>query len=294
MLQHGRRGHFYRARAEKIGPVTHPSKREDMMKKNMNLKPFGLVALLAFSLGFIGMDLVEGQVRTTRSKTENQTDTSQFANAKEKLISMGYNVPSELHKQEFVGSLDIPIDIKNRFFEILDAITGVLGSYPNFVYVAYSRNGTEADAKPVFDRLSEINFPLGEFTVAELQRRSTCLGGSNAGEPGTVTTEPYSVCIQHLEFIQNPFEHSPEEERHPDKVLGRRALNYAHEYFHHYERAHALDRGLNYQRDPENPQTTVDAPPWWTEGAAVAFQNAWYKANWSKFSFFQGKKWEDL
>ena len=89
------------------------------MKKNMNLKPFGLVALLAFSLGFIGMDLVEGQVRTTRSKTENQTDTSQFANAKEKLISMGYNVPSELHKQEFVGSLDIPIDVKDRFFEIL-------------------------------------------------------------------------------------------------------------------------------------------------------------------------------
>ncbi len=267
------------------------------MKKIRNLKLFGLVALLAFALGFIGIDPIEGQVAVSDTSPQigssTQTNTSQFANAKEKLISMGYNVASESHKQEFVGSLDIPTDIKNRFFEILDAITGVLGSYPNFVYVAYNRNGTEADAKPVFDRLSEINFPLREFTVAELQRRATCLGGSNAGEPRTVTTEPYSVCIQHLAFIQNPFNHPPEE-AHPDRILGRRALNYAHEYFHHYERAHALDRGLNYQGDLENPQTTVDAPPWWTEGAAVAFQNAWYKANWSTLSFFEGKKWEDV
>ncbi len=315
------------------------------MKKIHNLKLFGLVALLAFALVFIGIDFIEGQVRTTRGKPENppgnpdnpnkgghktqdrpadvvfwnccedpsggdrsavsdtspqidsstQTNTSQFANAKEKLISMGFNVPSESHKQEFVGSIDIPIDIKDRFFEILDAITSVLGSYPNFVYVAYNRNGTEADARPVFDRLSAIDFSLDEFTIAELQRKATCLGGSNAGEPRTVTTEPYSVCIQHLAFIQNPFDHPPQETKaHPDRILGRRVLNYAHEYFHHYERAHALDRGLNYQGDLENPQTTVDAPPWWTEGAAVAFQNAWYKANWSTLSFFEGKKWEDV
>jgi len=38
----------------------------------------------------------------------------------------------------------------------------------------------------------------------------------------------------------------------------------------------------------------VYAPPWWIEGASVAFQNAWYKANWSSLSFFKGKKWEDV
>ena len=165
---------------------------------------FRLVALLVFSL-----------ISTFRAESSGgdpaQASTSQFANAKEKLVSMGYNVPRESHRQEFVGSLDIPIDIKHRFFEISDSITSVLGSYPNYVYVAYNRNGAEADAKPVFDRLSEINFPLDELTIAELQRKATCLGGSNAGKRRTVTTEPYSVCIQHLAFIQNPFNHSPEE-----------------------------------------------------------------------------------
>ncbi len=308
------------------------------MKKIHNLKLFGLVAFLAFALVIIGIDFIEGQVRTTRGKPENpnkgdhktqdrpadvvfwnccgdlsggyrsavsdtspqidsstQTNTSHFANAKEKLISMGFNIPSELHEQEFVGSLDIPIEIKDRFFEILGAITRVLGSYPNYVYFAFNRNGTEADAKPVFDRLSEINFRLDEFTVAELQRRATCLGGSNAGKRRTVTTEPYSVCIQNLAFIQNPFGHPPQELiDYPERTLGRLVLNYAHEYFHHYQRVHALDRGLDYQGDRENPQTTVYAPPWWIEGASVAFQNAWYKENWSSLSFFKGKKWEDV
>ncbi len=174
--------------------------------------------------------------------SSTQTNTSQFANAKEKLISMGFNVPSESHKQEFVGSLDIPIEIKDRFFEILGAITRVLGSYPNYVYFAFNRNGTEADAKPVFDRLSEINVLQDKFTIAELTKHS-CLGGSNAGEARTVTTEPYSVCVQNLAHIQNPFNHPPQElKEHPERTLGRLVLNYAHEYFHHYQRVHALDR----------------------------------------------------
>ena len=259
------------------------------MKTIHNGRLFQFVFLLAFAL------FLNSCATPDREDGSGRLNSSQFANAKEKLLSMEYNVPSESHKQEFVGSLDIPTDVKERFFEILGAITSVLGSYPNFVYVAYNQNGTEADAQPIFDRLSKINFPLDEFTVAELERRASCLSGSNAGEPRTVTTEPYSVCIQHLAFIENPFFHSPEELlEYPDRILGRRALNYAHEYFHHYERAHSLERGLNYQGRVEDPQTTVDAPPWWTEGAAVAFQNAWYKANWNKLSFFEGKKWEDV
>ena len=41
------------------------------MKKIHNLKPFGLLAFLAFALVFIGIDFIEGQVRTTRGKPEN-------------------------------------------------------------------------------------------------------------------------------------------------------------------------------------------------------------------------------
>ena len=41
------------------------------MKKIHNLKLFGLMAFLAFALVFIGIDFIEGQVRTTRGKPDN-------------------------------------------------------------------------------------------------------------------------------------------------------------------------------------------------------------------------------
>jgi len=45
----------------------------------------------------------------------------------------------------------------------------------------------------------------------------------------------------------------------------------AHEYFHHFQRAHALDRGLDYQYGPGS----VGAPTWWIEGAASLFNRLW-------------------
>ena len=66
------------------------------------------------------------------------------------------------------------------------------------------------------------------------------------------------------------------------------ALHLAHEYFHHYQRVHALDRGLDYQTDRDNPETTVQAPTWWVEGAAVTFQNAWFRENWQSLPELKG------
>ena len=65
-------------------------------------------------------------------------------------------------------------------------------------------------------------------------------------------------------------------------------LHLGHEYFHHYQRVHALDRGLDYQSDRNNPETTVQAPRWWIEGAAVAFQNAWFRENWQSLPELKG------
>ena len=72
------------------------------------------------------------------------------------------------------------------------------------------------------------------------------------------------------------------------------ALHYAHEYFHHYQKVHGLERGLSHTYfGSETPESTVQAPPWWIEGAAVAFQNAWYKSNWQSLSFLEGEPYEN-
>ena len=194
---------------------------------------------------------------------------------------------------EFVGSLDIPEGIKERFDEVHANINSVLGSYPNYIYVAYNRNGTEADAQPVFDRLTEVEFwGDGEedgHTIQQLIDRQSCLGGSNPGGYRTAETTPYSICIENLAFIENPWDSIP-----PWSYTNL-WLHYAHEYFHHYQRVHSLDRGLDYQSaDEDDPESSVQAATWWIEGAAVAFQNAWFKANWSDLPMLQGKTWGEI
>tara|TARA_B100001123_G_scaffold113092_1_gene131741 strand:+ start:3889 stop:5259 length:1371 start_codon:yes stop_codon:yes gene_type:complete len=215
--------------------------------------------------------------------------------AKEKLINMGYNVPIvgsiDEANQEYVASLDIPEKYRQRFIEVQENLNGVLGGYPRYIYVAYNRNGTEEDAQPVFDRMAQLypidnnGRPFKDWTISELINRQSCLGGANPGESRTSTTNPYSVCLENLAFIENPW---GKEIEHPYKSYIKMALHLAHEYFHHYQRVHALDRGLDYQTDRDNPETTVQAPTWWVEGAAVTFQNAWFRENWQSLPGLKG------
>ena len=222
--------------------------------------------------------------KSTPTPTPTPTPT---ITAKEKLISIGYNVPIvgsvDEARQEYVASLDIPEKYRQRFIEVQENLNSVLGGYPNYIYIAYNPNGTEEDAKPVFERMAQLypidnnGNPFKDWTIAELINRQSCLGGADPGRGDPSTTNPYSVCLEDLDFIQTPW---GEEIEHPYRSDIKMILHLAHEYFHHYQRVHALDRGLDYQADRNNPETTVQAPTWWIEGAAVAFQNAWYRENW--------------
>ena len=209
--------------------------------------------------------------------------------AKQRLMSIGFNVPRAVPfseaGQEYVASLDIPFEYRERFIEVQNNLNIVLGGYPNYIYVAFDPEGTEEDAQPVYDRLTNAKFRGYEdgYTVDELTNIKSCLSGADPGGARTSTTNQLSLCIEDLPFIENPFSSDPSVEL--ERRHAKMTLHLAHEYFHHYQRAHALDRGLDHQNDRRNPSTTVQAPRWWTEGAAVTFQNAWYQANWQSLSF---------
>jgi len=209
--------------------------------------------------------------------------------AKQRLISIGFNVPRAVPvseaRQEYVASLDIPLEYRERFIEVQNNLNTVLGGYPNYIYIVYDRNGTEQDTQPIFDRLSEVKFSGYQdgYAISELIERARCLASSDSGRKRSPTTNPMSLCIEDLSFIENPWSSDPAVPL--EKRYAKMTLHWAHEYFHHYQRAHALDRGVDYQRDRYKPETTVQAPRWWIEGAAVTFQNAWYQANWKSLSF---------
>ena len=213
---------------------------------------------------------------------------------KKRLISIGYNVPrrgslDEL-KQEFVGGLNLDPGYKERFVEIQNSLNSVLGGYPNYVYLAYDPNGTEEDAKPLFDRLTELEYKpkVKQWTIAELDKYKSCLSGSDPGGRRTPSTYPYSICLDSLEKI---YAYRYERGTPTRRNYAQLAIHYAHEYFHHYQRAHALERGKKHTYQDETPESTLQIPRWWSEGTALAFEVAWYKSNWDSLSFLEGGEW---
>jgi len=67
-------------------------------------------------------------------------------------------VPVSEPGQEYVASLDIPLEYRERFIEVQNNLNTVLGGYPNYVYIALNPDGTEEDAQPIFDRLAEAKY----------------------------------------------------------------------------------------------------------------------------------------
>ena len=209
--------------------------------------------------------------------------------AKEKMHSVEFNAPSiEPAENLCITGTDVPISQKLFCEEVYSLLHSTLGGYPNYIHVIWNANGTDAEAKPVLDKLSEIRNET--LSVSDLSQ--SCLSGHNQGETRTASTNWYSVCYETSSFTANPFSNNEvgDNEFHAAIKL---ALHYAHEYFHHYQRAHALERGLDFQHDRNNPSTTVQAPPWWIEGASVAHQNIWFKKHFSRLSVFASSTWEE-
>ena len=130
-----------------------------------------------------------------------------------------------------MASLDIPEKYRQRFIEVQENLNSVLGGYPNYIYIAYNPNGTEEDAKPVFERMAQLYpidnncNPFKDGTIAELINPPPCLGGADPGRGDPSTTNPYSVCLEDLDFIQTPW---GEEVEHPYRSDIKMILHLGH------------------------------------------------------------------
>ena len=210
--------------------------------------------------------------------------------AKDTLVSLGYNVPSTNgHNSECIVGLDVPADMRDFCTEVYGLLHTTLGGYPNYIHVIWDEDGTEADAQPVLEKLNAVKAG-GSRTLTLSDLNPSCLSGHDAGQSRTGTTHPYSVCYETLAFTSDPFGGSDTDFNNKIKL----ALHYAHEYFHHYQRVHGLERGFDYQSDRNNPSTTVQAPTWWIEPAAVAFQNIWFQTNYASLEVFKDSRLEDV
>jgi len=233
------------------------------------------------------VNVTSGSETTLKSILIDVTNYSLVYEAKEKLVSIGYNVPvATPTNQTYVAGLDVPASMKTFYEDVQAAVNMTLGAYPNYVHVIWNDSGTQENAQPVLTKIGQLR----NQTLSLSDLSQSCLDAENPGARRTATTDPHSVCYETMAWTADPFGGGGTEFVKSIEL----ALHYAHEYFHHYQRVHALERGFDYQYDRTNPSTTVKAPQWWIESAAITFQNAWFKKYFKEITAFENSVYDDV
>ncbi|MFL6872838.1 MAG: hypothetical protein ACJ0RG_12380 [Candidatus Azotimanducaceae bacterium] len=130
------------------------------------------------------------------------TNYALIAEAKEKMRSLDFNTPSANPAENLcIVGLDVPISQKLFCEEVYSLLHNTLGGYPNYLHLIWNPDGTDADAKPVLDKLSSMLD--GTLTASNLP--GGCLSGHDEGERRTASSNFYSVCYHTSEFTADPF-----------------------------------------------------------------------------------------
>ena len=128
---------------------------------------------------FDGKDTIDQELNVS------VTNYAFAAEAKAKMRSMEFNAPSvEPAENLCITGTDVPSSQKLFCEEVYSLLHNTLGGYPNYIHVIWNADGTDADAKPVLDKLSEIRNQ--SLSVSDLSQN--CLSGHEQGEARTAST----------------------------------------------------------------------------------------------------------
>ena len=149
--------------------------------------------------------------------------------------------------------------------------------FDRFVHIVYEQ---EDNNDPALTTLRKLGLSYGGKLVSSIEQidnRKSCLGGFWSVFED-FRRGLYSFCVQPNPYTDPVWEY--------DRSVSGLAFNYGvfhgliHEYFHHTQRAHTLDRSLGTTTDCCGLFNPVEAPPFWIEGAAIVFPDVFL---WEKF-----------
>ncbi len=211
------------------------------------------------------------------------------------LLSLGFNQSNENADQWVIFSSDIDQSYINRHNQIQDDLNSVVGRYMNYNHLVHNWDGPDSVNAEIAQRLIELKYREdlsedGKYTTEEITQSASCLSGSNPnGMERDSDFIKHSICLTNKVMALEGYE----------VAVGtgyvvpqwKTDLFYAaaaqHEYFHHYQKAHTLERGLNSQWDINGEKTSIASPWFWTEPAAMAAEMWYLRDNWTKFDYLK-------
>lgn len=195
-----------------------------------------------------------------------------------RLISEGFNQPKTDPQQWQIFSTNTSSYYIERAREIQNLLNESFGGYMNYNLLVYEEEGPDQVNQPVFDRLITLGY-RGEQNWSTQELEVSCLDGASAGDKQAGGWVFHSICLWfNSQWFNAPSNPPPDFSKpqgvHEYDITGAMA----NEYFHHYQRVQALDRGLDYQANwGGDPYVTVNAPWWWVQGTAQIIQTWWQR-----------------
>ena len=194
---------------------------------------------------------------------------------KEYLESIGLNKPKSKEDAEFcfLFSDNFSDQFRRDAMELHDKLFEIIGAYDRFVYYVYTLDGDNEEAISI---LNEIGVWGGNITsIDQVFERRSCLSAFwRFADFAEAKLNEYSFCNW-----PDPFEHTPWIANEKNKNIARYEVmnGWAHEYFHHFQRAHTFERALGMSSECCGLYNPIEAPAWWVEGAALVFPNYFLK-----------------
>ncbi len=203
----------------------------------------------------------------------------------------GLNVPT-LEPEHYIlysESDQLPATLDGDYKQIMGWMIEMGLGYDRYIHAIYDLDADNNELLTTLRELGLTTFSPEEDavhgsliqTIDQLYEMKNCLGTLHpftSYNSRFSLKKPYSFCNQ-----LNPY-------TDPDRQVNRDndketffysvARNYIHEYFHHTQRAHTLNRYLGNSTDCCGQEDPVEAPPFWIEGAANVFPDLFL---WEKF-----------
>jgi hypothetical protein len=195
-----------------------------------------------------------------------------------RLISEGYNQPQTNPEQWQIFSTNTSSYYIERAYEVQSLLNQSFGGYMNYNFLVYEEEGPDEANQPVIDRLNALEY-RGKEDWSTDDMEISCLSGAFSGEEQAGDWVFHSICLWfNSQWFNAPSNPPPDFTKPPGVHEYDITGAMANEYFHHYQRVHGLDRGMDYQRCREcDPYVTVNSPEWWIQGTAMIIQTWWQR-----------------
>lgn len=245
---------------EKISPTPTPEPAPAPVSVNENIIPSGRPTIEAQNL--YSAALAEGPSKRYGGDSRDRYNQSL------EMERLGRNKPKLNPVHHYLFDESISTEWREQYEEWMKIMISVFGGYDNWVHAMYDIN--ETGNTSVLAGLESLGYFYDndgnsvEPSIDFVHDRKSCLSGFAANAIWDTASENWSFCNQPNPFTDPHWEYDREVHFGETGFKFSTLNGYAHEYYHHVQRAHDLAAGTIFG----NSEDMVKAPTWYIEGTA--------------------------